>query len=252
MGRGFDARLWDEYAPFFDAEEGTVFPVDALELRFYAEMRNRFRGAALEIGAGCGRLAGSLYLPPHLTVALEPSAGMLGRWRRGDVARASRVLALGQEMPFREGSFRLVTFPYNGLHCIEDPDERISLLSEARRLLDRGGRLLLETCPGFANRPEDTDAERYDFHDGRLRLRLEETVRRSSGSISFHMKYDSGGRRVSELDLELALIPPGLLAGELARAGLETVELWGDYDCSPFDPCGSPRMLTLASRKDRV
>ncbi len=252
MGRGFDSRLWDEYAPYFDAEEGTVFPVDALELRFYAEMRNRFRGDALEIGAGCGRLAGSLYLPPHRTVALEPSAGMLARWRRADASRASRIMALGQEMPFRDGAFRFVTFPYNGLHCLPGPDERIALLSEARRLLARGGRLLLETCPGFSRRPQDTDAERYDFHDGRLRLRLSETVRRNADSISFHMKYDSGGRRVSELELELALIPPGLLSEELARAGLETVELWGDYDCSPFDPCGSPRMLTLASRKDRV
>lgn len=253
MRPGFDARLWDSYAPFFDAEEGTVFPVDEAELLFYGRMRRRLRGRALEIGAGCGRLARSLFLSPeHLTVALEPSRGMLSRWGSEDASMASRIRALGQEMPFPCNSFMLAAFPYNGMHCILDPAGRSALLREAARVLEPEGRVLLETCPLFAARPEDTDSVRYDFFDGRLRLRLEETVRKDlrRGSITFFMKYTIGSAGVSELALELALIPPGLLLAEIEEAGLSVEEIWGDYDFSPFDAEASPRMLTLASRKD--
>ncbi len=247
---GFDAGLWDGYAPFFDAEEGTVFPVDSRELRFYELMRKRIRGRALEIGAGCGRLAASLFAG-DLTAALEPSAGMLARWKPGDRALAARVRALGQDMPFRDGSFGLVAFPYNGLHCLLDPEDRVALLRESGRVLEPGGRLILETCTLFHTRPEVSDAERYDYHDGGTRLRLVESVRmdRERGSVLFDMTYHSGRSR-SDLLLELALIPQDLLLSEIDRAGLAVTDTWGGYDLSPFLPDESPRMLTIASRKD--
>lgn len=251
MSRAFDAALWDSYAQFFDAEEGTVFPVDRFELRFHELMRKRYGGRALEIGAGCGRLATSL-AGGCITAALEPSAGMLSRWNPGDALLASRVRALGQEMPFVDDSFMLVTFPYNGLHCLTDSDERISLLHEAGRLIAPGGVLVLETCPLFISRPEESAADRYDFFNGRMRLKLVETVRKDleAGLISFEMSYYRGDGGRSDLRLELSLISQEALLMELDLSGLEPLEIWGDYDFAPFVADESPRMLTVASRKD--
>ncbi len=247
----FDARLWDGYAPFFDAEEGRVFPVDDRELRFYSLMRSRHPGPCLEIGAGSGRLAAPLG-SGGLTIGLEPSRGMLGMWTRERLASARPLMALGQEMPFRDGSFSIAVFAYNGLHCLPSREERAALLGEALRVLRPGGVLLLETCPAFSRRPEVTDADRYDFCDGRLRLRLVESVHidRDSGMIRFDMSYVRGGRDTSRLELELALIDREGLLEEVAAAGFDRIETWGDYDFAPYDPLGSPRLLTLAAREE--
>lgn len=243
-GPAFDGPLWDSYSFFFDAEERSIFPADGAELSFLSSLRSGHPGPCLEVGSGSGRLLPALSGGPLF--ALEPSAGMLSLMGR---VGAPAVRATGQEMPFRSGIFGLVVFACNGLHCILDRAGRIGLLSEAARVLEPGGRLLLETCPGFVSRPEDREALRYDYHDGMLRLRLVESVSIDweAGVISFDMTYSSGSE--TRIRLDLALIGPEELLSELDAAGLEPVDIWGDYDRSPHIAYESPRMLTLAARR---
>lgn len=244
----FDRPLWDAYAPFFDAEEGTVFPDDTREEEFYRLVRSRVPGGrCLEIGAGTGRLAGPLSSAGP-AVFLEPSPSMLGLWRRRPGRRDMLLRAVGQAMPFHGESFDLVIFACNGLHCLPGRDSRVALLVEAARVLIPGGWLVLETSPALARRPPERDAQRYDYFDGSLRLRLVESVAlvESRGTILFDMAYSHGPGRETRIRLELALIDRAELLDELAEAGLSVVHEWGDYDFSaPGD--SSPRMLTVAS-----
>lgn len=247
----FDARLWDSYAPYFDMEEGEVFPVDARELLFYASMRASRPGRCLEIGAGSGRLATSLG-GAALCVGIEPSAGMLRLWDPEAEASMIRVRALGQAVPFRRGSFDLIVFPYNGLHCVLDPEDRKALADDAAGSLAPGGRLLMETCPAFSRRPIEVRRERYRHRDAHGDVSLVESVRRDpgAGTIVFDMEYRREGLPPESLELELALLDERDVVDLLVSSGLEILELWGDYNCSPFDPELSPRLLALAGWRD--
>lgn len=244
----FDRSLWDAYAPFFDAEEGTVFPGDTREEEFYRLVRSRFPGGlCLELGAGSGRLAGPLSSAGP-AIFLEPSPAMLGLWRNRRGGFDMLLRAVGQALPFRTSSFDLVVFACNGLHCLLGRGSRVALLGEASRVLTPGGWLVLETSPALARRPQERDSLRYDYFDGTLRLRLVESVLRieDRGTILFDMTYTHGPGRETRIPLELALLDRTELLGELAEAGLEVVHEWGDYDFSaPGD--SSPRLLVAAS-----
>lgn len=244
----FDRPLWDAYAPFFDAEEGTVFPDDAREEEFYRLVRSRFPGGrCLELGAGTGRLAGPLSSAGP-AVFLEPSPAMLGLWRNRQGRSDMLLQAVGQALPFPRGCFDLVVFACNGLHCLLGRGSRVALLRETARVLTPEGWLVLETSPALARRPPERDSLRYDFFDGSLRLRLVESVLRieDRGTILFDMTYTHGPGRETRIPLELALLDRAELLEELTEAGLAVAHEWGDYDFSaPGD--SSPRMLVAAS-----
>jgi len=247
--------VWDDYAPFFNAEEGTVFSHDLREMEFYRNFRTGHPGSCLEIGAGAGRLAASL-CDGSFMAALEPSSAMLASWAPADVRLASRVRGLGQLIPFRSNSFMFACFPYNGLQCILDRDGRLATLCETRRVLNRGGALIIEVSPAFARRYPEGRTRRYQvmLPDG-CRLSLDEEVLRPVGrnSIVYDMVYTTehpgGGGDVRRVLLELAAFDVMEAVGDTERAGLRVCDLWGDYDGSPFDPDCSPRLLIHAQKE---
>lgn len=177
---------------------------------------------------------------------------MLDRWTPQAREAMHRVRGLGQEPPFRPGVFDLVVFPYNGLHCLLDPEERASLCREAGELIAPGGWLVLETCPAFCRRPLEEDRERYRQEAGGACVRLVESVRRDSQleTITFDMRYLVDEAPAARLLLVLALIDCRGLLALLDACGLSPVHVWGDYDRSPYDEELSPRLLVAASRKE--
>ncbi|MBD3278741.1 MAG: methyltransferase domain-containing protein [Candidatus Aegiribacteria sp.] len=247
-------RIWEQYGPYFSFEERYVFPEDTDEIEFYRRLRNRYTGNCIELGAGDGRLTEKIWDEKYLTVALEPAVSMMKRWKEPDHRRISRVLAEAGEIPVASSSMDLVLFPYNGLHCILNRDRRRRVLRECARLLKSGGRFVAETCPGFAERPEETDSLRYNYKRGNTSLRLDESVRihKDSDRILFHMTYS--GSFVKEgstgITLELALIPASQLLQDLRSAGMSVCALWGDYDLTPWSGEYSPRLLLMAGRSE--
>lgn len=207
----------------------------------------------MEIGAGDGRLAGVLG-NDSLTVALEPSAAMFELWTPYDRERVPCVRGLGQQLPLLESSLDFILFPYNGIHCILDRDDRKTLFSEVTRVLHPQGKFFAEACHRFDDREDEENAERYNYRKDDISLRLVETVShdREKGVISFDMEYS--GSPVPEgtfsIVLELALISAGELLHDIIEAGLNIVSICGDYDYSPWDKRYSPRLLILAERSD--
>jgi ubiquinone/menaquinone biosynthesis C-methylase UbiE len=246
--------VWDEYAPFFNAEEGTVFSHDLREMEFYRHIRQSHPGSCLEIGAGAGRLAASLY-DGSFMAALEPSSAMLAAWAPEEKKIASRVRGCGQQMPFPSGSFMFACFPYNGLQCIPDREGRQAVLIEACRVLRPGGALIIEVSPAFARRYPEGRTRRYQviLPDG-SRLSLDEEVLRPEGcnTVVYDMIYTTefpgGGGDVRRVLLELAAFDVMEAVQDTEKTGLSVSDLWGDYDESPFDPDCSPRLLIHAMK----
>lgn len=245
--------IWEIYGPYFSFEERYVFPEDTDEIQFYRRLRNRFTGRCVELGAGDGRLTKHI-TDEGLTVALEPAVSMMNRWEESDCGGISRVMATAFEIPLVSSSVDLVVFPYNGLHCVLKRGDRFEVLRESARVLKRGGRFVAETCPGFSERPEETDSLRYDFGKGGSVLRLDEsvTIHKDSERILFNMKYTGSfvGEGSTRITLELALIPASQLLQDLRKAGLRVYSLWGDYDLSPWSGEYSPRLLVMAGRSE--
>jgi ubiquinone/menaquinone biosynthesis C-methylase UbiE len=247
--------LWNRYAQYFNAEEGSIFPADQPELDFYRSMRNEYLGACLEIGAGAGRLAGSLY-SRSVTVALEPSESMLAAWSDFDSRLAVRLQGIGELLPFRSASFDIVCFPYNGLQCVTEEGLRAEIIREAFRVVSPGGVFVLEVSPVFGRRESEPLTERYNtaMPDGtRLILREKVERMRNPDSVKYHMFYTTvrGNTEVCEtITLDLAVISCMGITGLLKQTGFRDIILWGNYDRSPYDDDLSPRLL-VSARKEK-
>lgn len=247
--------VWDDYAPFFNAEEGTVFSHDFREMEFYRHFRQSHPGSCLEIGAGAGRLAACLS-DGSFMASLEPSAAMLASWAPDDLRIAARVRGYGQNIPFRSDSFLFACFPYNGLQCILDREDRRAVLRETCRVLRKGGALITEVSPAFARRYPEGRTLRYQviLPDGG-RLSLDEEVLRPEGrnTVVYDMIYTTelpgGGVDARRVLLELAAFDVMEAVEDTERADLRVSDLWGDYDESPFDPDCSPRLLIQALKE---
>jgi SAM-dependent methyltransferase len=242
------AGLWERYAPWYITEEREVYAPDRRELDFYRRIRAATPGPCLEIGAGFGRLAGSLS-GEAVTVALEPSPAMLDGWIPSDTDLAARLRGQGQELPFRDAAFRMVTFPYNGIQCILDRGERLRVLQEAHRVLSPGGFFMLEVCHAFAFRPEESGARRYrtKLPSGRV-VELVESISRcvEDRLITYDMTYSDSEGESENIVLTLAIIECGELVDDLEKAGLAVASVTGDYDGSEFRGEDSPRLLVRA------
>jgi ubiquinone/menaquinone biosynthesis C-methylase UbiE len=118
-------RWFDEHEPVYQAE------VEAVR-RFVPPT-----GLGVEIGVGTGRFA----VPLGVSFGIDPSRKMLEVARQ----RGVRVCqAVGEQLPFRDGQFDTVLL----VTVICFVDDVPTLLRELRRVLKRGGHLLI----GFMNR----------------------------------------------------------------------------------------------------
>lgn len=90
----------------------------------------------LEIGCGTGHWIAHLRSSGRVGVGLDRSAGMLARAAER-CGRDALVLARGEALPFRDGSFDRVV-AINALHHFDDPAR---FCAEARRVLCDGGRV---------------------------------------------------------------------------------------------------------------
>jgi len=254
---GTEWGVWESYGPLFSFEERYVFPEDSAEMEFYRYVHGKHPGIALELGAGDGRLTVATANGEYLAIGLEPSAAMLDCWR-GSGTNPCRVRGSAQFIPLRRKSVRLVTFPYNGLHCILDRNHRKTVFEEVERVLAPGGVFVAETCPFFRDRPDEEPVLRYEYGGKDVLLRLVESVthlkdRDGEERIVFDMVYTGklvpDGRK--EIRLVLALISAGELLTDLKAAGLDILSVWGDYDFSPWCGDASPRLLVMAGRRNR-
>lgn len=125
----------EDYDKWFDTEEGKV--LFEMEVEAVRLLMKDFEKPFLEIGVGTGRFAEEL----GIDYGVDPSSHVLEiAERRGIKVRKAK----GEYLPFQNQSFG-AAFLLLTLCFVEDPEK---VLSEAKRVLDKGGGLIV----GFINR----------------------------------------------------------------------------------------------------
>lgn len=135
-----DAEEYDAARPYFHP---VVFE------RLAHVFGGRF-ATALDVACGTGQSTEALAAVSTLAVGLDASPGMLQRARRREIIPYIRGRA--EQLPFRDHAFDMVTVGL-GLHWFE----RQAFLSEANRVLRRGGWLLVYDS-GFCGRMQENAA----------------------------------------------------------------------------------------------
>ena len=127
----------------------------------------------LDVGCGTGRWTSEAIAAGRRAVGLDPSTGMLAR-ACARLPEAAFVRGRAESLPFRSGQFSAVLCVYV-IHHLDDPAR---FVSEAARVLDRGGTLCVAALA-----PHDGQDQwyLYDYFDGMREADLQRYPR--TGSI---------------------------------------------------------------------
>lgn len=257
-----NVESYEIIARFYDPENADLTD----DLALYSELASEIGGPVLDMGCGTGRVMFHLAQEGYRTVGVDLSEAMLRRGRRKLDALANlKPLvtfvygdALTADLP---GPFNLIIVPYNTFMHFGGQPNQIAALRHARDLLAEDGQLVLDLPnAGEMFGTQDTGAvvlERSFIEPESGHLVMQQsvsTVDRAAQYLHITWIYDEIGENGV---VQRTTVPQALrcvLLGEmdlmLAAVGLSRVEVYGDYNRSPFED-GCPRMIVLAHRADR-
>ena len=249
---------YDDLLPYYDSENADLsddFPA-------YLHLAEEQDGPILDIGCGTGRVAFFLAAQAFKITGIDRSEAMLGKaktrsvhmphgdqivWHYADM----RALAL-------ESRFRLAIFSYNGFMHLLEQDEQFALLDNIHKHLNSGGKLALDLInplhfvqsddlPGLSVERIFTDSAT----DEQVIQQSLTRVDRVSQIVDITWIYDriridrSVHREIIPVQLRYSF--PSELRLLLQEAGFSEIELYGDYDFTPYQE-GSPRLFIVATQ----
>lgn len=207
----------------------------------------------LDLGCGWGRHLHLLGEAGHRVVGLDRSHGLLRRvppTGPGPDARPPpryppRELVAGdmRRLPFGDGSFDAVINLATSLGLFLDDRDAVVALSEARRVLRQGGRLLMEGMHRDDVVARYAARDRWIMDDGtevRARRRFD-ALRGVSHEVLRWRGPDGGGTKRHSLRLRTATA----MAGLLAAAGFRVEDAYGGWTMERFGR-ESERLILVA------
>ena len=195
---------------------------------------------ALDLACGAGRHLKELRRRGIAAVGLDLSFPLLQRAREAGLRVVRGDM---RDLPFRTGSFSLVTNFFTSFGYFTDPEDDISVLKEVRRTLRPGG--------WFA----------FDFlNDEHVRSHLRESDERDTGGMRVMQRrslieggrviekrieiHDPSDRRPRVFYERVRLYSPEELQTLLSEQDLVPSRMFGDYNGSPLRP-GAPRTILI-------
>jgi SAM-dependent methyltransferase len=218
------------------------------DLEFYARSCAGAR-SVMELGCGDARVLATLAAPGRRLVGvdIDPELLELGRQRLAAVEPRPEFELICADMrevdPGRR--FDRVIIPHGGLYCLLDEASLAATLARAAALLEPGGALILDAwaADGFEleSNPEDQDpswlervkiieleGERYEVLE---RSSWDKPTQRIDATY-LHVRV--GAEEAIEGLLRQRYVLAEQLRGHLSAAGLELVELHGDFEGGPY------------------
>lgn len=252
------------------ADEARRFPLEHAhyveDLPHWRALAARTGGPVLDLGAATGRLALTLARDGHEVWALDRSPHMRAELTRrlagereavrvrvrtvdGDLAWLKRA-----SPPLPAGGFRLALIAMNTLQALTDPDDQVRCLAGARALLAPGGELAFDVAlPDLAEIAGSLGHERpggrhVDAASGTELWhsawydRLDPLTQTLCFTLRIRSRTRDGERHEALRHHRVHLFMPAELGHLLARAGLEPIEVLGDFAGGPVH-AGSERQI---------
>ena len=238
---------YDQWAEVYDS----VYAYVTDDIPFYVEEARQSGGPVLELGCGTGRVAIPIAQAGVHTVGLDFSPNML------DVAgRKLQAAGVGKKLTLIRGdmrdfsldqAFKLVTIPFRGFLALLTVEDQMKTLDSIGRHLAPDGRLVFNifapdphtllregdvplhhrdvTDPETGTRMVLYDQSRFDNHNQIIDVRQIAEELDEAGAVSRKLYWDFQLRYAHRWEIEHLL----------ARCGYEVIDLFGDFDRSPFD-----------------
>jgi ubiquinone/menaquinone biosynthesis C-methylase UbiE len=230
------------------------------DFEFFQDLAASAGGPVLELMAGTGRVSlPMIEAGADLTcVDLSPSMlSVLARKIETREAVAALVCADVCSLPF-EKTFRMVVLPFQGFTELVRKDEQLRTLAEVARLLPAAGKFVC-TSHNPAVRAQTIDDRWREF--GRfpqksgetLVLSLKTCLSERSGVVKGTQSieiFDPRGQLVNRrvIELEFSLVSANAIIEMASTVGLQAVNLYGDYQGTPYDETTSQCVVVLFER----
>ena len=253
---------YDGWAGVYDS----IYAYVREDIPFYVREAARSGGPVLELGCGTGRVTLPIARSGVDVVGLDNSEGMLEQARgkaclledgHGDIdlrAGDMREFSLGQTFP-------LVIIPFRGFLALLSVEDQVRCLAGIREHLEPGGRLIFNVfTPDPQMLVEDEDAAFHlrdvaDPDTGRTFVIWQQTrVDNFNQVLSVRLIVDevdqegTVGNRFY-CDYQIRYAHRFEILHLLERCGYEVIDLYGDFDGSPFDE-ESGEMVWVARPKN--
>lgn len=230
------------------------------DLPFWRRLARELGTPVLDLGAATGRVALPLARDGAEVWALDASEAMLAQLERRLADEPAEVAARvhpvrGDLRALHLGRrFALALLAMNTLQVLVSPEDQLACLRAVREHLLPGGELAFDVVlPDLAEVAGTLGLVRRtgDHEDPERGVTLEHSACYDAfdpvtQTLRFHLQVDerdrAGGLRRFQRRFTVHLFLPSELAHLIARAGLEVVEAYGDFEGGPVTP-GSQRQV---------
>lgn len=207
----------------------------------------------LDLCCGHGRHLAQLLRLPCRKIGLDLSGDLLDQAREvccGDAAgnprRCELVRGDMRHLPFAAASFDVVVNLFTSFGYFMRDEENRAVLGEVSRILRPGGRFVIDhiSYPWLrAHPPGDTEREL----PGGAVVREHRWYDAGHSRINKRIEWTEEGRESRRWNESVRVYRRAEMENELRGAGLEVVNVSGDFDGHPFGE-DSPRMIFLAEK----
>jgi SAM-dependent methyltransferase len=263
--RSDDMRSYGGQAAVYDREYQCYY----LDARLYQDRLrfHRIRGPILELGVGTGRVALLLAAAGYDVTGIDLSSSMLRQARR-----SARLLApdIAARLHFRKAdmtTFRLPTrfaailIPFSTFNLVTDPAARAACLARCHEHLVEGGFLWMDAPipppSGLSGvLPERRFVSTIPLSQYGREMRKETFDRPDVGRGIDDITYrysevrilDGVVLRTYDVVFSMVRLSPDQVQDEVAAAGFDVMECFGDYMGTPFGP-DADRLVVEAVRR---
>ncbi len=259
----FGGYKWDEsLVEIYDA-----FYTIRKDIDFYVGYSRKIRGKTLELGCGAGRVLIPTAIAGCKITGLDLSPFMLKKCQEKIEQQPKKVQELiriveGNMVDFDiDERFSLVTTPFRPFQHLISTEEQRGCLKCVHRHLDAGGLLILDLFHPFLPalydpnyQFETKDVAERKLPDGRKIRRTDRSpvVHRDKQYLEcefiYHISYPDGRKERHVHSFPFRYFFRYEVEHLLELSGFRVLELFGDFDCSPFSQ-DSPEMIFVAEKK---
>ena len=221
-----------------------IFPLNRAFLAFIPAYLGRPGSKVLDLGCGPGdyvnHLTGSRY---HAT-GIDSSSGMIGHARKHN--RGAFFHLSFTDIAEIDGLFDCIYCIGNSLSYLS-ANSTGPFLKDVDQLLNGSGYFLLQVVNWDRYRHTgSSDFPVKQLMDGRTFHRRYEP--KENSTVIFHTKIRKDGKVVNAWSDTLSPKFLDDLRRHVAEAGLTIVNVFGDFERSPFDPFSSPATILVAQK----